>query len=890
MPGLKSIDENLPRIVDHSILSWLRRFDKLREDRTEAGERLACTFALTGHYRDEDTDSDARARLIFSDRAIRPNLVIHQVCDIDSVIGVVTDEFPIQNEAVFEYHLINDISYCLTSDLHIPGWLDVNTQGASNDLLPYHKIPHAVFGTMDNGRTIVRMFLPEAVGEEEGSYFLTKRLLEPFYDLAVKPAAQRFLLDHYMRTWPPSYAAEEARAARRVGKPQFSGKALRGAHLKQLVRNILEIVGQNHDLVFARRCFWMVEMKGVKAGTTHPPLREPPLGPALGLRRLADGATDGNLRDALNDPRTLAISRLFANWEFANFEEGQWYLDIATTVSVRREDGTPVSVLIRKDAHPEILRRFTGEPIHRCTAWASRDNGRDYQFDATAQLEGIGGCRLTIRDKQDKDVRYFQAYTTEKCLTYHRDGASVALNSSAWRTMENWEKEDARFFQPAIQMFKQAGDEGTTSHIAARFESRVPFDKYPLVHTSIDDLDLRNWLYFFDTTHIWGIKARRMYAARETINRVLINRPLITWKFLPEVSSLIIILVWAANALANRPAEGGTWNEVRDSGSVHKLDRAGQPVPHQPLGCYMLHSLVTHPTYRLSGDRTISTRTIMSLVFTKDKNATIADLYLMLNPTFGSEKKRPASVRWGDEPDPVPSRRQPAGNNKRRNINISLDTPAPAVFGAEPGLIAIPGLDEQVEEICSSEDEDEEERHRASVTYEELNELLRDVAVQVLAKAPSQGDERVSYCRLNEQEKMEATNGIFKTANTLSSTWVSYTLFTDAPKWQNTVQRLFPTRLEYCEMTVDRQGKKVQVQGLSSMAFWKAWQIILRRVSPDLEKAIVRAMRQHINTTWHWFPVIEGRKLWNTARKPTKKHVGKPDTGPWIACNPRFIS
>ncbi|KAG8702957.1 hypothetical protein FRC08_003149 [Ceratobasidium sp. 394] len=878
MPGLKSVDDNLPPIVDHSILAWVRRFDKLREGGTDAAERLACTFALTGHYTDEDTLADARARLDFSDRAIRPDLLIHQVCDIDSVIGIVTDEFPIQDVAVFDYHLINDFSYCLTSDLHIPGWLDINTQGNSNELLPYHKIPHAVFGTADNGRTIVRIFLPEAMGEDEGSFFLTKRLLEPLYDLAVKPAAQQVLPDHYMRTWPPSYAAEEARATRRAGKPQFSGKALRGAHLKELARNMLDIIDQNHDLVFARRCFWMVEMKGMKAGTTHPPSQQPLLGP------------DGNLLDAHNDPRTLALSRLFANWEFANFRGDQWYLDIATTVSVSRQDNSPVSVLIRKDAHPEILRHFTGEPIQRCISWASRDNGRDYQFDATAQLEGVGGCRLTIRDKDEKDVRYFQAYTTEKSLTYHRSGTSVALNSSAWRTMENWEQEDNRFFKPAIKMFMQAGDEGTTSHIASRFESRVPFDKYPLVHRSIQDIDLRNWLYFFDTTHIWAIKTRRMHAFREVLRYLLTNRPLITWKVLPEVSSLVIILVWAANALANRPAEGGTWNEVRDSGSVHRLDRAGQLVPYQPLGCYMLHSLVNHPTYRLSGDRTISMRTILSLVFTKDRNATTADLYIMLNPAFGENRKRLASVQWGDEPEPGPRRQQQAGNNKRRNVNSSLDTPAKAVFGSGSGLIAIQGLDQQEEEECSSEEDDDEERHRASVTYEELNDLLHNVAVQVLAKAPNQGDERLPYCQLSELEKMQATNEIFKTKQTLSSTWISYTLFTDASKWENTVQRLFPTRLEYHQLTVDKQGNKVQVQGLSSMAFWKTWQIILNRVSPDLEQKIVRAMRQHINASWHWFPAIEGRKLWNTARKPSKKHVGSIPTGPWIACNPRFVN
>ncbi|KAG8708808.1 hypothetical protein FRC08_018700 [Ceratobasidium sp. 394] len=879
MAGLKSVDKNLPPIVPHSINDWVKRFDKLREGFTEANEQLACTFALTGHYTDENGQA-ARAKLDLSDRAIRPDLVVHQVCDIDSVIGIITGEFPIQDAAVFQYHLINDFAYCLTSDLHIPGWLDRSTQGTSNQLVPYHKIPHAVFGTVDNGRTIVRIFLPEANEEGSDNVFLTKQFLEPLYDLAVKPAAQEVVTAHYMRTWPPSYAAEEARAARRVGKPQFSGKALRGVHLKALIGRVLEIVARDSNLTFARGCFWMVEMKGVKAYTTHPPPARSLLGP------------DGRLSDPLNSPRILALNKLFENWQWAEFKNDCWYLDIATTVSVTRADGSPVSVLIRKDAHPEILRHFTKEPIQRCIAWASRDNGRDYQFDAMAHLEQVGGCRLTIFSREEKPVRYFQAYTTEKSLTYHRDGASVALNSSAWRTMENWEQEDKRFFQPAIKTFHQASDEGTTSHIASRFESRTNFENFALLHLLIPEANVRSWLYFADTRAIWGIKTRRMHGIREPLKYIMTHRPLITWKHLPQVSSLVIILVWAANALANRPAEGGTWNEVRDSGSIHQLDQSGQLVPCQPLGLFMLHSLVTHPTYRLSGDRTISMDTIMRLVFTRDKNATIADLYILLNPVLEpSASRQLPAIQWGDEPEPGPRVAQRASNNnKRQRINLHASAPAPAVFGSLAGQIAIAGLDDQDEESCSSEEDDDEERHQSEVTYKEISEVLQNVAVQIFAKAPNRAQGRECYCLLTELEKLEVTNDIFKTKKTLSATWESYTIFNDSGKWQNTVERLFPTRQGYHELTTDRDGKKVQVQGLSTMEFWTSWQVILTRVSPELEKNIVKAMHTHINNTWHWFPAIEGRKLWNTARRPGKQHVGKGENGPWIACNPRFLS
>jgi hypothetical protein len=109
--------------------------------------------------------------------------------------------------------------------------------------------------------------------------FLTGTLLEPFFDLAVRPAAQRFCSLHFLRTWPPSYSAELARASKHTGAPQFSGQALKGSQLKRMIPMILELVQQKDELVFARGCFWMVEIKGVKGQTPHPPPIQSALGP-----------------------------------------------------------------------------------------------------------------------------------------------------------------------------------------------------------------------------------------------------------------------------------------------------------------------------------------------------------------------------------------------------------------------------------------------------------------------------------------------------------------------------------------------------------------------------------------------------------------------------------
>lgn len=103
---------------------------------------------------------------------------------------------------------------------------------------------------------------------------MNKKLLEPFYDKVVHPAAAAVVSDHFVRTWPPTYEDEEARARKDTGRPQFSGKSILGTDLKALVPKMREIVTSSPDLVVYRNWFWMVEMKGVKASTTHPPPTE----------------------------------------------------------------------------------------------------------------------------------------------------------------------------------------------------------------------------------------------------------------------------------------------------------------------------------------------------------------------------------------------------------------------------------------------------------------------------------------------------------------------------------------------------------------------------------------------------------------------------------------
>lgn len=379
-----------------------------------------------------------------------------------------------------------------------------------------------------------------------------------------------------------------------------------------------------------------------------------------------------------------------------------------------------------------------------------------------------------------------------------------------------------------------------------------------------------------------------MSAITHVLDGIIVNRNKISWRHVPEVGSLVITLVWMANALANRPADGGTWNVVRDSGSVHHVNEHGEAAPHRPLSYYALHSLRNEPVHRLSSLRTIDEITMLRLVSTKNNPATTVDLFLMLNPVVDGAKDIQA-VDWNDEPAQPPTYQvQPASNNKRRKVNLQPSNDVPQVFGPGEGQIAIPGLSAEQEAGYASEEEDPEQRVMGAVSHEELSELVNQVAVQIFDRAPNHARSGHSYCLLSPLQKLEVTNAIFESRDSLATTWRAYTLFTDLAKWENTVKRLFPTRAEYQTMMVDRHGNPTQPQGLYAMAFWKSWQNVLNRAPPGTEEHLVQGMRKYINRSWRWFPAIEGGKLWNTGKKPKQQHYGDLENGPWIACNPRL--
>jgi hypothetical protein len=368
-------------------------------------------------------------------------------------------------------------------------------------------------------------------------------------------------------------------------------------------------------------------------------------------------------------------------------------------------------------------------------------------------------------------------------------------------------------------------------------------------------------------------------AIHHTLNTLHNSRALVSSGKLTPVASLIVLLVYMANALVNRPDEGGNWDEVRDSGCVH-IERNQQVVPYRPLVIYNLHSIyyaVKVP--RISSHRTISKATLCYLCAPGDPFTESELLDRIRGPPPSKAIGKSTTWNAGDEVV-LPTVQFAPSNNRQRKVNIRLETEGPDVLSA-----VIPD-DRNHEDVCTSEEEDPEEQERPMSISQQISNILHNYAVQIFNKAPNNKQRKISWCTLDSVQKAELTPDIFRDKSRLPDIFISYTLYAyDPSKWTRTVSCYFPTPEEYLEL--QQKGRKIQ--GLAQLGVWQEWGNVLRAKSKADGTKLATAARSYVNTNWQWLPAVAKNHLWATGNGPGQNaQIGPLPGGPWIVYNPRF--
>ncbi|KAG9098673.1 hypothetical protein FRC06_006083 [Ceratobasidium sp. 370] len=909
---LKSVDNNLPPLERVSLDAWCSLWERLN---TPGNRDSRDALGLTGHFRNP-AGQMRRAQLDFSSHRVRERHALDQLCDIDSVIGVVQHQFPILGRAVLKYFMLHSVTHTLDSDLHIPPVSVVDENGYDKASIPNpfllaslsrsadpprvlkdvypHMVPNTRFIEMEP-RAIIRVFFPLAPrNPSRTNNCLVEENMRQLYDLAVRPAATETLPHELHFNWPATYDDEKFRAenpgrtgdageGRTGGRTlQQSGRDVHAEYLNAWVDRIRELVDGVPDLKWARSLFFVVEMRGMKNRevSIHEPPRHAPVdaSPPPPTPPSADGLVD------TESPRVQAMDGVLEYFDTDLFQPGCWFLDIATSVTVSDDsDVSPACAFASTRMHAEILSHFLEEDVEQCERWVAGQGGF-YQKDEVAHLQGIAGFRFTNPNSDMNGVHYVQVYSSEKSVTYNLDAPNKAKRTSPFKLLKDWDQARKSHFQPLANAFR---DSSRTHSVALRIESRVEFYYSLRVHLHIDDDILRGWLYRVDNAVFWGWKVYRLLSIYNVLIQFMSVRHNFTLHQLPECGSLLILLSWMANALVNRPDEGSHWDEVRDSGSVHRI-ADGRLVPHQPLGAFFLHSLHLKKDRvpRISSQRTVSKDTIIYLFKSVDKSLTEMDVYNLITGNEPLAQDALERDPWGEREgglETAPAVRYP---NKQRVVRIMNTEKTADQFA---GIIQEAERDERY----SSEDEDDEERERPTLRSQVLTDLVYSYPVQIFAKAPNrkvraggeQSEKEVSWCSLNSKQRAEVQFDMFCSKERLEEAFKSYVSFGyDADRWTVTVEILFPTLQE---------ARAKETQGLRTLKVYKQFLELLTTLPPSEQANVVSQARQYVNERWLWLPYgIPKSHLWATGTRnvpkyaTTVKQPGQPDGGPWIVLNP----
>ncbi|KAG8711487.1 hypothetical protein FRC08_015830 [Ceratobasidium sp. 394] len=868
----KTIDKDLPRTTRCSLEQWCERRKALKPNRQQCDK-----FTLTGHYTDEATGVPTRSRIDFHDHRIPDNITLVQHCDVDSVLGVVKGDFPIADGVVLKYFMLSSPTHTLDSDLHLPPVKVLDHHGEEM-FVDLHKIPNARFFEMEP-QALVRVCFPLLEPGPGKSNCVPEGKLKLLYDHAVREAALDTLPEELTATWPAEWDDERFRAAGNGrGRPvQHTGRDVHSAYLNRFVARMRQLVDAKEELAWARSFVFLLEMRGLKTrdGSMHAPPEPDSV--------VRDGFVDAD------NPRVRAVEQILSAFHTADFEPGCWFIDLGLNFKVPSPHGGYDCPLPAVEAHASILAHILGADMATCIDWV-RGRGGHYQRDELAQLKAVGGFRFVNPDAAETGIHYIQLYTSDKSITYNLNLAHKARRITTRQVLDDWDKVRKDHFQPILAALENAS---AAHDMSSRIEVRIDTDQFPFAQQRVPDELARGWHFAVPPKRWWGWRFGRMDSAYSVMRMMMGSRSAVTAEDLPAVGSLLVSLVWMANALVNRPDEGGTWNEVRDASSVHDMSE-GVLVPVWPLQAHFLHSLrfAANQPPRLSSLRTVGIEVLRYLCSTKHPAITEAELHDLISQPQEEAKKD----LQPDVPDQTPGEERivypVALPNKQRIVKTRTKERQPALFAQV--LPERPRV-----RRYESEDEDYEERPRPTPLSQQLTDIIYNLPLQIFVKAPEmsknkqQGgsarrpgekapeDKRTSWCALQRNSPLIEPK-IFSKLERIEDAFPSRADFGfDQGKWDAMVELMFPT--------IDTASDCNQ--GLRALAARIEFVSIQRKLPPAEREEFVNHARNHVNQRWAWMPYGVPRKnLWCTGEKNVPKSAATYglDGGPWIIKNPSF--
>ncbi|KAF8749859.1 hypothetical protein RHS01_09723 [Rhizoctonia solani] len=406
--------------------------------------------------------------------------------------------------------------------------------------------------------------------------YLGDSQMAQLYNLAFHPAALQTLPEDLVQEWPGTYEDKKFRSQSHKSKQkEYQNQQGKSQDMRGGVAQQTAMIQETEKLRWARYFFMSYKLRGVKNWecSVHPPPEVPPV---TVLNEPTGDDEDVEIEVDQESPRVKAVKGILSHFNTTLFEPGMWFIDIATRITILPNPDNPLECTFADaDMHSLLFQHYTGLAFESCEELVS-GQGNHYQKDKVAHLNALAG-RLTIprRLAGDTGITYAQIYTTDKSNTYNIALAQNAQQTSAIQMLESWDQELSTHINGLMSSFENLA---CNHGVALRIETCVEYESYPTCHLRIPDELLRRCVYVLDRDVFWHWKRCRLASMKSVMCQWMDARRTFTLNRLAMAGTLLIIMEYMMNALVNRPASGGTWDQVHDAACVKEM-RGNKLVP-----------------------------------------------------------------------------------------------------------------------------------------------------------------------------------------------------------------------------------------------------------------------------------------------------------------------
>ncbi|KAH6899433.1 hypothetical protein BKA70DRAFT_1527174 [Coprinopsis sp. MPI-PUGE-AT-0042] len=772
-------------------------------------------FNLTGVLHGYQASVDLLKNRISS----REELDLTTSRDIDSFIAI--DEDLLIHSTPATIWPISKYEDTLTTTLRVKYAFE-NDRGPQ--LEHVHLIPN--LGIIKWGvHNLIRVLFPNLHGI---NHTVAPELQAEFYELGMRPTLVQLLEDR-AADLPPTVEAELIRARSWSGRLSLSSRTLPDYALDQfgdLLRQNLE----ENNVKWAKGLVFLHQIRGVKNSSFHPP--------------------DSQITALTALQRFLAQN----NMEY-NTLVGKWcYADIG--LEIASTDQRCLSW--RTDGHSLLVQHFLQiSPAHarRITTLGSSK----YNPDPLSHKMDSAGFRITpgARAEGPFKVAYVQAYTTDKALTYARDGHHVAKHITALQILQG---HGERFVDNMYTIYRSAAN---VNYSVARFEARVHLDFADEVLLNPDPEVLRRSLFRFTREEFWGFKTWRALALKYIVEWQAKGIPDLRLK--ESALLLTAACAWMLNSLHATPDVHSASRELIEA-IFPRIRRDEAELRYLP---YPMRISVREEEEESDEDE------VMDVEEREDRRRVV--------------RRQPADDEYDDEDDDeavtqgeeelatlvrgedlvphAPFAHPGRLHNKTRQVLLPLPShnALPLNFALEEEGHA---LEPMARDDGSDNDSDIEEVQPdplAGGLNAELDRVASQFFRDLLSLSPNRNGVRdAPYITIPADEIEKVTLETFQIAN-LSEIWVDVQLvYATEAAWTKNFDHLFPPK------GVKKSGT---TQTFSMAAYFRHWEQIKERLSDDSAKKARKALFK-IYDRMSWAPFTYSYRIWQT--RSDMKRFRKP--------------